>query len=423
MSSPFLTGWTSEQTGNIVDALSYYKLAQEQGDECAIFHLNCMEKYGQGVPIIVNHKLDWRKLQLKDETFELLYQLYSDDTSEHIFNRGVLYELQKDISKAKACFESIDYPAAWTKLASILNKEGRHSESLQFYERASKAGYHFAQYRLGIWYLYNNQKEHGIYWLEHAIAQNYYRAYTVLGLFYCKHTEYQKAHPLFISAAELGCKKALHMLGHLHRKGHGVQIDYVKAFEYNLKASNAGCKASYAMIGFNYYYGHGVEQNYEEAFNWFQKADQTGYIYHGLGELYLEGHGVTQDYNKSMEYYLKRANKDDNYGLYGVGYLYFEGFGVTQNMSLALSYFERASKQNHNMSMIKVKYINTLPKKINNIVNKYGNHPIDFVEFKQELLRINIKNCYDPLVIQWIFEAVKHYGYHHCDIINMLHDN
>ena len=424
MSSIFYNGWNAQQTDNINDAIKYYELAREQGDECAVFHLNCMERYGQGIPIVINHKLTLSKVQLKEETFDTLYQLYSQDTTENIFNRGLLYELQKEISKAKACFERIEYPPAWTKLSSLLRKDGRHLEAIKLYERASEAGYHFAQYSLGSYDLINNEKDRGIVLLEKAMAQNYKRAYMALGLFYLEHKDYQKSLSLFTKASELGSKQATYILGKFYFEGHGIEQDYVKAFDYMLKSAHAGYVPAYTIIGLHYKYGDGVEQNYEKAVSWFQKADEAGNIYHGLGELYLKGLGVSQDYNKAMYYYMKRAEKDDVFGLYGVGYLYLEGLGVTQNFSLAISYFERASKQIHVMSIDKLKYIKSLPNKIDKIVKDLRhNNFIDFNQFKQQLLQIKIKNCYDPLVIQWILEALNPYNMDPCDIINGLHDN
>ncbi len=51
----FLSGWKFQRENNIPEALRCYELAKISGDKCAIFHWNCMDRYGQGIPRNIAH--------------------------------------------------------------------------------------------------------------------------------------------------------------------------------------------------------------------------------------------------------------------------------------------------------------------------------------------------------------------------------
>lgn len=421
MSTTFIDGWNAQQAGNIAEAVNFYKMARDSGDQCAFFHLNCMERYGQGIPIVINHKLNCRKIILSPENFNFLYQCYITDTPEIIFNRGILYELEHKMEEAKACFRKIEYVPALSKLASILHKEGNIEEANEFREKGAQAGSHFAQYNLGSWYLTNEQYEKAIYWLEKAVSQGFIKAQFNLGISYFEQKDYEKALPLFMKASESGFKYASHMLGYAFHTGTGVERDFTKAFDYYSKASEAGNPASYAKLGYMYKWGDGIPINYEEAIKWFQKADDAGYVNHGLGEAYLYGKGVHQNYEKAMYYFMKRANEEDSLGLYRVGTLYSNGLGVEQNFSLAISYYERAVKQQYVNAIQSLSFINTKETKITNLVKHIiKNNILDFNQFEYKLREMNIKNFHDPLVTTWIHNAIAPYDISNDEITNWL---
>src|SRR5438552_1308852 len=64
----FLQGWRYELECNIPAALKCYEEAKKY-DQCALFHVNCMSRCGEYIPIDVNSDFDACKFILNKEEF------------------------------------------------------------------------------------------------------------------------------------------------------------------------------------------------------------------------------------------------------------------------------------------------------------------------------------------------------------------
>ena len=110
----FLKGWRHQSNGNMIRALNRYREAIVEGDQCAVFHWNCMDRYGQGVPLNFMNEFQFSNMKLSDDVFELLLKCYkSVDSVESQFNIGILYDTRKEYEKALQQFMEVrDYAPA-----------------------------------------------------------------------------------------------------------------------------------------------------------------------------------------------------------------------------------------------------------------------------------------------------------------------
>lgn len=141
---------------------------------------------------------------------------------------------------------------------------------------------------------------------------------------YQKGLEAYKAHNLegvrkyFISASEKGHKEALTKLAEYYYE---VEKEPTKAFEWWFKAAKQGSAEAQFSLGECYLDGDGVKENLQEALKWYRKAADQGHEYAriSLALCYFLGWGVDQDYVKAADYVraLAKAGNADAQCVYG----------------------------------------------------------------------------------------------------------
>lgn len=257
----FETGLNLEKTNQQPEeAIKYYTLAIEEGNNGAKFHLNCIYLLQQDHTKI----LPWNKIKLNDNDIDEVieqYMVYKND--RYIQNNlGLLYELYKQ-DKAKAN---------------------------EYYTSAAEQGCHVSQYNLACFYLQQQNFDMAYKWCVLAAAQHYIKAESLLGRLHLTgfNKDYTAASQWLSLAAERGDVNAQYYLGILYMDGLGVQQDYSIALRLLLLAIKQGCTVAQTDIGY-LFLQPGQHQDFIEARKWFLLAADNkdtmaqfhmGYIYY-----------------------------------------------------------------------------------------------------------------------------------------------
>ncbi|MCG8491076.1 MAG: hypothetical protein MI743_05645 [Sneathiellales bacterium] len=117
--------------------------------------------------------------------------------------------------------------------------------------------------------------------------------------------DYKKAHDEWLPLAEDKDPAAMRNLGHLYRRGLGVEQDYAKALVWYKRAAEMGFDRAQANVGTMYLKGQGVPQDYVEAAEWFTKAARNGHTIaqYNLGVMHEFGKGVEKSKTKALAWY------------------------------------------------------------------------------------------------------------------------
>ena len=113
----------------------------------------------------------------------------------------------------------------------------------------------------------------------------------------------EHAQEVFETSADMGCVKALYMLG--YRARHAEQPDIPAAIRWYTMAAEQG--HAEAMLGLGIIYDQGLTGAEDDVFAayWYERAIANGCTdaAYNLGSLYRDGEGVEQDRAKAMELY------------------------------------------------------------------------------------------------------------------------
>ena len=90
--------------------------------------------------------------------------------------------------------------------------------------------------------------------------------------------DYQKAHALFLEAAQAGHVEAQAYLGRMYSMGEGVEQNYDEAIKWIIPAAEGGNPDAMNRLGVRYYLGQGIEQNKEQALIWYTKSAEAGCV-------------------------------------------------------------------------------------------------------------------------------------------------
>ncbi|GEM_PF-215306 len=117
--------------------------------------------------------------------------------------------------------------------------------------------------------------------------------------------DYKKAHDEWLPLAEARDPAAMRNLGHLYRRGLGVEMSFAKALSWYKQAADMGFDRAQANVATMYLKGEGVEQDYSEAAKWFTKAARNGHTIaqYNLGLMYEHGKGVAKSKSKALAWY------------------------------------------------------------------------------------------------------------------------
>ena len=196
---------------------------------------------------------------------------------------------------------------------------------------------------------------------------------------YLENSEYNKAFPLLIQAAEDSLSSAWYSLGWCYENGAGVTKDIEKAKEWYLKAANGGVIDAFDNLGllnyeqkqydvafnfwkagaekeqanaqFNlgicYYNGKGTNKNLTEAGYWWRKSALQGHVKAqlSLGFSYYNGEGTKKDKKEAFKWWLKSAEQGDSEGQYYIAICYYNGEGVTKDLRLSKEWLEKSAAQ------------------------------------------------------------------------------
>lgn len=220
MHKVFLQGWQFQRNRQIPEALQCYETAKEAGDKCALFHRNCMDRYGQDMPMNVNNTTRWSKFTLTDEEFELLYQCYKDiDEVESQFNLAILYDIRKVSDQALKYLmlvEAQSYLPVFNYLGWYYSKIKDHKTAIKWYMQGSDHQCPRSQYCLGNHYYKGLECEQNyetaIKWWKLSTIHNYRKSHYKLAQIYRigihVNRDIQQAVNYYKLASDKGCPKA-----------------------------------------------------------------------------------------------------------------------------------------------------------------------------------------------------------------------
>ena len=231
-------------------------------------------------------------------------------------------------------------------------------KAAEWYEKAIDAGCVWAARNLGNFYLdgkpgIEKDEEKGLELLNWAVENGFADANLVLGSYYSRKHDYEKAEECYVKAAEAGNTWALYNLGNMFLY---QAEDNDKAEEWLLKASDAGIVGARARLG-DLYAGHFGSDKRDEgkAIEWYTAAmesdppDPYGVVQ--LGQMYYYGYGVEKDYEKAFELYsrsvelyseLSPNDPSASMALELLADLYRNGQGVAQDTAKADELHEQA---------------------------------------------------------------------------------
>lgn len=151
-------------------------------------------------------------------------------------------------------------------------------------------------------------------WLEKSAAQGNVEARHGLGYVYEQLGDMANALRHYRIAADKNHAPSIISLAMSYSMGDGVEEDAQKAHELFLKAANLDDPFAQYMTGFNLFHGNGVEENIPEAAQWYMKAAAQGeeHAQYEMGMIFEMGgdiEGAKQWYAKAAERGNEKARK------------------------------------------------------------------------------------------------------------------
>ncbi len=125
--------------------------------------------------------------------------------------------------------------------------------------------------------------------------------------------------------------------------------DYKTAFNEWLPLAQANDPAAMRNIGHMYRRGLGVEQDYNKAMTWYKRAATLGFdrAQANVAGMYLAGEGVDQDYAQAASWFARAAQQGHVVSQYNLALLLENGLGVKKDEERALGWFVIAAKSGH----------------------------------------------------------------------------
>jgi uncharacterized protein len=160
---------------------------------------------------------------------------------------------------------------------------------------------------------------------------------------------FDKAHALYLAAADKGSAKAMNRLGLMAWRGEHMLQDYKAAAELICKGAEKGDADALFNCAGLYAEGRGVDKDLAKAVSYYERAAGAGHIgaLNALGFAYKGGVGVAADPAKARDDFEKAANKGNPVGLYELGLAYENGAPPPRDLSKAHLYFNLAAARRH----------------------------------------------------------------------------
>ncbi len=335
-------------------AVQWLKLAAEQDDVEAIYHLAMAYHQGNGV------EKDCAKSQ------ELFRKLAEAGFSAGDHSIGMMYAtgdgVEKDYGKAYELLHRAaenDFWEAQVKLGVLhLNGWGvdkNDAEAARWYRKAAEAEVADAQYRLGelceAGRGVTQDFSQALEWYRRAAGQDYVNAFYRLGMMYANGRgatrDDGEAVRWIQKAAEHGHLVAQNDLGTMYESGRGVAQNLDDALHWYRKAAEAGNPMAQTNLGAMCQAGRGVKKDEKLAVEWFHKAAQQGFVVgqHNMGVMVAEGQGVARDYRVAMQWLRLAADQGYAQAQTYIGYLYENGHGVSRDREEAIRWYRQAALQ------------------------------------------------------------------------------
>ena len=296
----------------------YYKLSAEQGYQNAQENLARLYLSGQGVKKSTELAIKWYEKAASQGSKTAEKELHKLQPPK--FNKGFSLYNNKRANKENK-------PLTGNQIVKLINQgndafvAGDSQKSLEIFKQVAQAGNAIAQTNLSIQYAYGIgttiNKEKALYWLNKALAQDYYNAYYLTGKFHLNGIFYPKsklkAHEYFMQAKQRGSIESLYELGKINEDWHNLS----KALKFYKQAAEADYPEAQAMMGL---------------------------IHEGNSKDYINENIVTVDLEKSMQWYLKAAQNGFHYAIYMTGYNYEVGRGVKKSLAKAQYWYKQCAK-------------------------------------------------------------------------------
>jgi TPR repeat protein len=135
--------------------------------------------------------------------------------------------------------------------------------------------------------------------------------------------------------------------------------EYQVAFDEWLPLARNNDPAAMRNLGHMYRRGLGVEQDYKQALNWYKRAATIGFdrAQANVAGMYLNGEGVDQDYEQAAMWFARAAQQGHVIAQYNLGLMFENGLGVEKNETQALGWFNLAAKAGHPQAIDRVSQI------------------------------------------------------------------
>lgn len=397
----------------IEKAIHYLTVAAEQGNQFAqyklgVYYLNIKETE-KGIKYLTaaakqnnsfaQYKLGTYYLDKKEIEKSITYLTSASEqnnpfaqyTLAKIYDKGIVVRIDKDkatelYAKAYTEFLNISQSDNFDSNSSILynlgimNYEGLGIEKnilkgVEYLISSAEQKNQYAQYKLGVHYLKNNEISKALEYLTASYEQGNESAQYKLGTYYLDNKEEQKGVDLLTDIADNGNVYAQYKLGSFYFKNAEMEkaVHYLTAAaeqnnEYaQLKLGSYYLKTGKTELGIQYlldsaeqdnifaHYQLGVFYAKDEQFYDFKKSEEhllkaVGHDFdfaeYHLGVLYLSDKENLQHILKGIDYLKIAANNNNQFAQYQLGKLYYYGNKfIKPDSDLANDYLRAAAEQ------------------------------------------------------------------------------
>ncbi|MET1412679.1 tetratricopeptide repeat protein [Roseibium sp. HPY-6] len=154
--------------------------------------------------------------------------------------------------------------------------------------------------------------------------------------------------------AEQGDKAAQALLGVLHEKGLGIELDKSKAADWYSLAAAAGDSGSALQLAQFYLLGTGVDVDKTKAADLFEQAADAGNAsaLYNLAILYQEGEGRPFDEEKARQLLEEAARKNDPEAQYALGLSFLESQTGLNDPGQGAFWLGRAARRGHTSAQV-----------------------------------------------------------------------
>jgi TPR repeat protein len=141
------------------------------------------------------------------------------------------------------------------------------------------------------------------------------------------------------------CFKNTAVLGHVHKRGWGVEQNWSEAVTFYERGAKAGDAHALYYFGRLLRDGRHVKENPERAFRFFKRAARRKEVkaYSAIGTMLRNGCGVPQNYALAVQWFQHAARRKDPRAIARLAAMYLHGLGVEKNVNEAIRLYREAA--------------------------------------------------------------------------------